>query len=519
MGVGFLSTETFTGNRDLPVSGADIEISDKNGNILYQLTSDSNGLTDYAELAAPEKDMAYNPNLTDEDYFSVYEVRVSREGYRPVVVSGVQIFDRQQSYLPVNLYPLPRGVSEADAVVYNVEPPACLNNDPRDQENGGVSQRILRDVVIPDFITVHLGLPNVAARRVRVPFIDYLKNVASSEIFPDWPEASLEANILAQITFALNRIYTEWYTVRGHNFNITNSTHVDQAFFEGRNIFRSVAAIVDRIFYKYVRRQGFKEPYFTEYCSGRTVTCPGMKQWDTVDLALRGFTPLNILKHFYPNDIQIVDATRFSGVLESFPGYVLSIGSVGEPVQTMQIFLNRISADFPLIRPISNPNGVFGIDTQQAVKVFQRTFGLAEDGVIGRATWNYISRIYGAVKRLSELGIEGQRIGIGAAPPAVTVRQGSKGENVVQLQFLLNAIAAFYSSVPPVLETGTFDNTTAQSVIEFQRQFGLSTDAVVGSTTWSKLYDVYRGIINNTPGPQPPPAAEDYPGNPIRRGS
>lgn len=519
MGAGFLSVEVFTGNGDLPLDRADIEISDINGEVLYRLVSNENGQTESVSLSAPPAENSLNPDLQSADYYTKYNVRVSHTGFRAADIRGVQIFDAQPSNLPVILYPLPRGAAQADALVYDVGQIAAEEHEVRNQESDDVAARILREVVIPETIVVHLGPPASHARNVRVPFIDYIKNVASSEIFPDWPQASLEANIMAQITFALNRVYTEWYPVRGYDFNITNSTRTDQSFVEGRNIFQSISAIVDRVFNKYVRRQGFKEPYFTEYCSGRGVTCPGMSQWGTVDLAQRGFSPLDILKHYYPKDIEIVESDRFSGNLESYPGYSLSLGSVGEPVLTMQLFLNRISSDFPAIRPIQNPNGVFGTDTQQAVRTFQQTFGLTADGVIGRATWNYISRIYGAVKRLSELDSEGERLGIGATPPSVTIRQGSKGEHVVQLQHILNVIAAYYSSVPPVLETGIFDGRTTNSVIDFQRQFGLTADGIVGSGTWRKLYEVYRGIGDNSPGTNPPTGIEEYPGTPLRRGS
>ena len=322
---------------------------------------------------------------------------------------------------------------------------------------------------------------------------------------------------MCQISLALNRVYTEWYTHQGYNFNITNSTWVDQNYIHGRNIFDSVAIIVDKIFNHYIRRQGFKEPYYAEYCDGIKATCAGLKQWGTVELAKQGYAPLDILKYYYPKDIEIVVSDRFSEIYESYPGYALRIGSSGEYVQAKQLFLNRISGDFPNIPKIANPNGIFGADTQAAVTAFQRQFGLTPDGIIGRSTWNQISRIYTAVKKMAQLVSEGERIGIGKTPPTATIRQGARGENVVLLQFLLNAISDFYPEVPPVPQTGVFDANTLASVKAFQRQMNLSIDGIVGSGTWRALYDVYKGIVGSVP--VPPSNVDDYPGSPLRSGS
>lgn len=274
---------------------------------------------------------------------------------------------------------------------------------------------------------------------------------------------------------------------------------------------------MDRIFDHYIRRVGFKEPYYAEYCNGSSATCPGLSQWGSVTLANQGYTPLDILKYYYPKDIEVVVCNRFEGIEESFPGYSLSMGSSGEYVQAMQLFLNRISGDFPNIPRIQNPNGIFGADTKAAVQEFQRTFGLSPDGVIGQATWNYISRIYVAVKKMAQLVSEGQRIDIGKTPPNVTLRQGARGENVVLLQFLLSTIAEFYGAITPPLQTGIFDNATLQSVLDFQSEFGLTPDGVVGSGTWRALYDVYQGIVGNVN--MPPSDNQDYPGTALRIGS
>ena len=322
---------------------------------------------------------------------------------------------------------------------------------------------------------------------------------------------------MCQISLTLNRVYTEWYPGRGYPFDITNSTTVDQYYVPGRNIFDSVARIVDKIFNNYIRRTGFKEPYYAEYCNGSTATCTGLSQWGTVGLANQGYTPMDILKYYYPKDIEVVESNRFAGIEESYPGYSLSMGSSGEYVHAMQLFLNRISGDFPNIPKIQNLNGVFGADTRAAVQEFQRTFGLSPDGVIGRATWNYISRIFVAVKKMAQLVSEGQRIGIGKNPPSITLRQGARGENVVLLQFLLSTIAEFYNVISPPLQTGLFDDATVKSVRDFQKEFNLTQDGAVGPATWRKLYDIYYGITDNVQ--VPPFGNQEYPGYALRNGS
>jgi peptidoglycan hydrolase-like protein with peptidoglycan-binding domain len=333
---------------------------------------------------------------------------------------------------------------------------------------------VLNEVVIPDFITVHLGTPDQNARNVRVRFTDYLKNVASSEIYSTWPIAALIANVHVITTFALSRVYTEWYKSRGYSFDITNSTAYDQAFFENRNIFDNISGIVDNVFNQYVRRAGRKEPFFTSFCNGTTSTCNGLSQWGTVGLANQGMTPLQILRYYYPNDVEIVETSNIMSIPESYPGTTLKEGSSNDAVKKMQGYLNRIRANYPLIPSISNANGTFGLDTTKAVKTFQQIFGLTQDGVVGKNTWYKIVQIYVAITKLAALDSEGERIGIGLNPPTSVLKVGSKGADVVELQFLLNFIAQFFPSVLPVVQDGTFRETTRESVIGFQRQFELT---------------------------------------------
>ena len=260
---------------------------------------------------------------------------------------------------------------------------------------------------IPETITVHLGTPDSSAQNVTVSFPDYIKNVASSEIYPTWPENAIRANVYAQISYALNRVYTEWYRSRGYDFDITNSTRYDQAFVQNRDIYDNVSDIVDEIFNNYVRRQGSVEPYFTQYCNGTTVTCDGLSQWGTVPLAEQGYTPYQILTNYYGDDIEIVTNAPVRINAPSYPGVPLRIGDAGNDVRSKQIQLNRISNNYPAIPKIYPVDGVFGQETEDAVKEFQRIFNLAPDGVIGKQTWYRIAYLYTSVKRLSELNSEG----------------------------------------------------------------------------------------------------------------
>lgn len=246
-------------------------------------------------------------------------------------------------------------------------------------------------VVIPDPITVHLGAPGSSASNVQVSFPDYVKNVASSEIYPTWPAVALTANIYAIITFALNRVYTEWYKARGYSFDITNSTAYDQYFVYGRPIYESISRIVDQIFNQYVRRQGQNAPYFTSFCNGTTATCQGLSQWGTVTLANQGLTPIQILRSYYPDDIEIVETNIITGIVNSYPGVPLRTGSTGLDVQTIQTYLARIRRNYPAIPAITDEAGVFGDSTRAAVVKFQNVFNLAPDGIVGRSTWYKIS--------------------------------------------------------------------------------------------------------------------------------
>ncbi|MBQ4137530.1 MAG: peptidoglycan-binding protein, partial [Clostridia bacterium] len=325
-------------------------------------------------------------------------------------------------------------------------------------------------VYIPENIVVHLGAPDdSSAQNVTVPFVDYIKNTASSEIYPTWPESALRANIYAQISFALNRIYTEYYRSRGYNFDITNSTAFDQSFVYGRDVFENVGQIVDDVFDEYIRRQGNIEPLFAQYCDGVRVTCDGLSQWGSVSLAESGYTPYEILTNYYGNDIDIVRDTPIRPFDESYPTVPLELGSSGNDVRTLQLRLNRVSNNYPSIPKIYPVNGVFGVSTEDAVIRFQELFDLAPDGRVGKATWYQLLRIYGGVKRLSELQSEGitpEEIEL-QYPESLQV--GSSGEYVRIIQYIINVIAQNNPAIPAVSEDGIFGEATRNAVIAFQR--------------------------------------------------
>lgn len=370
---------------------------------------------------------------------------------------------------------------------------------------------------IPETITVHLGTPDSNAQNVTVPFPDYIKNVASSEVYPTWPVSALRANILAQISFALNRVYTEWYRSRGYNFDITNSTAFDQSFVQNRDIFDNISQLVDEIFNDYVRREGNVEPYFTQYCNGTTVTCEGLSQWGTVELAEQGLNSVEILRNYYGDTIEIVNDAPVDINQPSYPGQLLRLGDVGNDVLTKQIQLNRISRNYPAIPKIDTLDGVFGTATDEAVRAFQRIFNLAEDGIIGKETWYRIAFIYNSVKRLAELDSEGLALEEVRKQYSELIQPGDTGDEVRVVQYFLALVGNFYDTVPAIPITGTFDSTTENAVRAFQRTVGLTEDGIVGEQTWEELYRAYRGIVDTLQVPENRVAP--YPGNPLTLGA
>lgn len=366
--------------------------------------------------------------------------------------------------------------------------------------------------IIPESITVHLGPPSSNAQNVTVPFIDYVKNVASSEIYPTWPENALRANIYAIISFALNRIYTEYYPARGYNFDITNSTQFDQAFSPDREIFENISNIVDDIFNDYVVRQGTVQPLFTQFCNGTTSTCEGLSQWGTVSLAERGETPYEILQNYYGDDIGIVENAPVGSTGESYPGVPLRVGDSGNNVQILQIQLNRIAQNYPAIPKISDANGIFGLDTRDAVEKFQEVFNIPVTGEVDKATWYRIKQYYAGVKRLSELASEGISLEEATVPFSTQISSGDSGIPVRTLQYYLSIIAYFNQNLEPVPLNGFFDSATVDAVERFQNFYGLPVTGIVDTATWNTISNVYRETVSSLPEGYQGEDAKLYPG-------
>ncbi len=372
---------------------------------------------------------------------------------------------------------------------------------------------------IPETITVHLGAPDQEAENVTLSFPDYIKNVASSEIFPTWPESALRANIYAQISFALNRVYTEFYRARGYDFDITNSTASDQSFVRDRDYFENISQIVDEIFSNYVRRNGSVEPLFTQYCDGVEVTCGGLSQWGTVTLANRGLTPFEILQYYYGDDISIVRGAPVMSIDGTAPEVPLRLGSGGDEVRSIQIRLNRISDNYPSIPKIAIPDGVFSFDTEDAVRRFQEVFSLTPDGIVGPATWYRIQLIYNAVKRLNELNSEGIRLDEVTQQYPGQLSEGDVGSEVNNVQYLLAYLAQFYNTIPSVAVDGIYGSATADAVRSFQRTFELPVTGAVDLPTWDIMYRTYIGFLEAIPFKYIEGNVLPYPGVPLRLGS
>lgn len=389
--------------------------------ILAQLTTDSAGRTETVELEAPPKDLSLDQQNTQMPY-STYRVETSSPDYVDAVIDGTQVFADTRSIQPVALEPTLRTVRSNNRQGYVslkrqlfedvVIGPSTLYGDYPEKIpeaaikpiTPGSGFIVLDNVIVPEYIIVHAGSPsdnNVP--NYTVPFTDYIANVASSEIYPTWPVETIRANIIAIVSFTLNRVYTEWYRNQGKPYTITNSTAYDHAFFYGRNLFDSIIDITAEVFDTYIKRPNVTQPLLSQYCDGQKSSCPNwMTQWGSKSLGDQGYTAAEILNYFY-GDVTLATAPQVEGNPESYPGTPLTIGSSGSAVRTIQTQLNRISNNYPLIPKVA-VNGTFNEATAQAVKTFQQIFNLTQDGIVGKATWYEISRIYVAVTKLAELG-------------------------------------------------------------------------------------------------------------------
>lgn len=499
MSTGKLLFQLYYGDESYPITDAKIILLNSNNVplLMSPISVDENGKSEAIELYTLDKTLTESPMEGIAPYIT-YSAIIKSPYFKDVLIEGIQIFDGITSIEKVPMVPKLTKSSTTDDFV--IPEHGLLENETSSNITAlkpvinTNKPKILTNPIIPEKITVHLGSPNSNAANVTVPFADYIKNVASSEIYPTWPENAIRANIYAQISFTLNRIFTEWYRSRGYNFDITNSTAYDHYFVNGRDIFDNISKIVDDIFNDYISRVSFLEPLLAQYCNGTTVTCDGLSQWGTVDYAKQGLTPFEILKKYYSNNIELRSADIVSGTNESYPGTPLKLGSNNDNVKTIQTQLNRIRKNYPAITNISPVDGIFNATTEKSVKDFQKIFNLTADGIVGKSTWYKISQIYVGVKNLAELESEGEKLPIPTTPPSTVIRKGSYGKSVEIAQFFLACIAAFYDEIPTVKITGTFDDSTENSVRSFQSKFGLAVDGIIGKKTWNKLYEVFLSI-------------------------
>lgn len=483
----------------------------------FFMTNDE-GRTENIPLYAPARSMSLAENNEARPY-ETYNVQVRVNGFEMSEVLGVQVFAGEYSVL--NIEPIPTRLQRSGERHVEVIPDHHLLTNEGGNNIGqtppNTTARILKQIVIPTNITVHLGRPDRNAENVTVPFLYYLKNCASSEIYPTWPYEALKANIWAQMSLVLNRIYTEWYPSKGYDFDITNSTAFDQAFVKNRNIYDTISNVVDEVFGEYIQKLNYMEPYYAEYCDGKIAQCPGMKQWGTLDLANRGYSAIRILRYYYGDDINIRETNNIQDIKSSYPGTPLRTGSTGQQVAQIQEQLNAIAINYPNITPIFPVNGTFGASTEAAVRVFQRQFNLGVDGVVGKATWYRISYIYAAVRKLAELKSIGQIQGLYSGEwPGIVLREGSKGVDVQLLQYYLSCISLFYKEIPQVSIDGRYGQILDQAVTAFQRRFGLIQDGIVGEATWNRIYAIYSSIDQEIV-PEDTPAP--YPGYPLQQGA
>ena len=404
---GNLQVNVTVQGQQLPIENATVTITDT-GNpdqIIEQFTTDSSGQTPPFSLAAPNPE--YSMEITYQQPYSEYNCLVQAEGYEPAYVSAMQILATTSSFQPIALRPLassglPDAVVISPHTLYGNYPPKIPEPEVEAIDESG--DIVLSRIVIPEYIVVHDGPPeDDGAMDYYVKYRDYIKNVASSEIYATWPENTIRANILAIMSFTLNRVYTEWYRNQGYDFTITSSTAFDHKWIPERNIYQNISQIVDELFASYLSRPNVRQPILTQYCDGRRVQCPNwMTQWGSKELGEQGYTPIEILRYFYGENMYINTAEEISGIPSSWPGYDLTIGASGDKVRQLQEQLNRIGEAYPAI-PSITVDGQYGPATAEAIRVFQSVFGLPVTGITDYQTWYKVSEIYVGVSRIAEL--------------------------------------------------------------------------------------------------------------------
>ena len=374
---------------------------------LESLQTDESGQTQTVTLDAPPVEYSLDSDQENQP-FSLYTIQIRAAGYHPLNISGIEIFSTIKAIQNAALTPLDYGNRFRESIdipvntLFGDYPPKIEESEIKPIEESG--EIVLSRVVIPEYVVVHDGPPTDSrANDYYVRYKDYIKNVASSEIYATWPDATIRANVLAIMSFTLNRVFTEWYRNKGYNFTITSSTAYDQKWSYGRTIYDSISRVVDEMFENYLSRPNVIQPILTQYCDGRKVSCPNwLSQWGSKYLGDQGYSAIQILRNYYGNSIYINTADEISGIPSSWPGYDLSVGSSGAKVRQIQQQLNRIHQNYPAI-PTVTADGIFGNSTRDAVRKFQSVFGLPATGVIDYPTWYKISEIYVAVSRIAEL--------------------------------------------------------------------------------------------------------------------
>lgn len=395
-----------TGERGEPISDAtaDISFTGDPEDTLEKLSTDSNGQTSVVSLPAPPAEYSSAPGISQP--YSEFSITVRADGYEPVVVNGINIFSGVESIQSIALKPVSPVVplqvfNIGPHTLYGNYPPKIPESEIKSVNNPG--EIVLNQVVVPQTIVVHDGNPSDStATDYYIPFTDYIKNVACSEIYPTWPVSTITANVIAIISFTLNRVYTEWYRNKGYSFTITSSTAYDHKWIPERNIFDSISRVVDDVFTSYVSRPNIKQPILTQYCDGKRTTCNGMSQWGSKYLGDDNFTAIQILRNYYGSDVYINTAEMVEGIPVSWPGYTLEIGDSGSNVRIIQEQLSVIRDTYSNI-PALEIDGIYGEDTAAAVRKFQEIFDLPESGQVTYSTWYKISQIYVALERLAEL--------------------------------------------------------------------------------------------------------------------
>ncbi len=481
--------------------------------------SNADGFVTFS-VPTPSATNSYTPNPRERPYATA-DLRIILRGYVTVSIVGEQIFANETTRQTVILTRVGGHPGQLERVIIIPEHQLYSGQSGADTLSpsmGAITTAAItenpRQVVVPETIRVHLGAPGANAENVTVPFIDYIKNVASSEIYPTWPENSLISNIIAQVSLVLNRLYTEWYPSQGYDFDITNSTAYDQYYVHERGIFERIDTVVDGYFTNYIARGNQLEPLFAEYCDGASVTCDGLSQWGTVALARKEYTPLQILQYYFGRDIVIRQAETAEVVPDSFPG-ALQQGDASPEVLTLQNRLNRIAISFPAIPFVLPADGNYGAATSLAVRAFQRLFRLEETGTVNRETWYRIQYIYTAVKKLAELGSEGE-FPQSDTFNGRTLQLGSRGNEVLRiqqyLQYISNELGSDVISAPDI--GGVFDSATQEAVRLFQGYYGLVQTGTVNEATWNAIVSTFYALGGGEATPSRP-----YPGTPLQRGS